>query len=197
VLWLMAEDPQMRPTAREILEFDLIRKPKEEPRRSTSHASTNSRTKSGGESDRLSPDSFGVSGASSERDISETLPGLGLDMLSLSDSIPPAGSAPSVSTGRIICEACQTRCQCPAELSNVGTGRKAMDDMNHTRRSPSAKDHPSRPVSSKTSRSELEHRLKEESDKVKRLEMSMANIRAENKALLDRIEALEREKGMS
>ncbi|KAH7057531.1 kinase-like domain-containing protein, partial [Linnemannia elongata] len=30
VLWLMAEDPRMRPSAREILEFDMIRKAKEE-----------------------------------------------------------------------------------------------------------------------------------------------------------------------
>lgn len=193
VLWLMAEDPRMRPTAREILEFDLIRKPKDEQVGSSIHVSTDSRPRSSrAESSGLSLPSLGVASSSSERDISEVLCGLGSDIQPLSDPNLLAGLE---LLGRIICETCQVQCRCPAEADDLELATKASGDLSQPRRNSISKDHhPPRSMSSKASRSELERRLKEESDKVKRLEMSMADIRAENKALLDRIEALEKER---
>ncbi|KAG0006143.1 Eukaryotic translation initiation factor 2-alpha kinase [Modicella reniformis] len=194
VLWLMAENPRMRPTAHELLEFDLIRKPKEEPIGSPAPVSTGNRTKNSECS--MSPAFLDVTDFQSKREPSEALRGHGLDTISLSDSNPPAELALPVGTGKILCEACRARCQCQVKADDdVGSFVVARSDQDQPGGSPSFKDHhPSISISSKTSRSELKQRLKEESEKVKRLEMSMAEIRADNKALLDRIEELENER---
>lgn len=177
----------MRPTARDILEFDLIRKPNEQIGRSV-HVSTDSRPKSSsGENSGLSSASLDVTGSS--KDTLETS-GLVSDTQPLSDPDPLTGFG---LLGRIVCEPCQVRCRCPAKVDDVELNTKASVDLNQLRRSSiSESHHPLKSMGSKVSRSELERRLKEESDKVDRLEMSMADIRAENRALLDRIEALEK-----
>ncbi|KAF9170632.1 Eukaryotic translation initiation factor 2-alpha kinase [Mortierella sp. AD010] len=207
VLWLMAEDPRLRPTASEILEFDLIRKQKEEPIILSAAANPN-------------PTSVAVSTETESPGVkktSESFRGLGL--------VSPVPVNPNIvsSTGMIIepcvtreiCEACQSRCQCsePAVATAVATAAavnaaaagvignptdpSAATDSGQGKSRHQKGHRSSKSVSGKISRSDLEQRLKEESEKVQRLEMSMVAMRAENKALLDRIQALEYEKEMS
>ncbi|KAF9355889.1 Eukaryotic translation initiation factor 2-alpha kinase [Mortierella sp. AD094] len=207
VLWLMAEDPRLRPTAREILEFDLIRKQKEDPIILT--AATNpSRTSV---VEPVEAENLGI------KKISETFHGLGLD-----SPVPAhpniessAGLTMEPCVAREICEACQSRCRCSetdvaAAAATAAAVNAAAADIVDNLTDPNVatnsgqgkarhlKGHrSSKSVSGKSSRADLEQRLKEESERVQRLEMSMAAMRAENKALLDRIQALEYEKEMS
>ncbi|KAF9107467.1 Eukaryotic translation initiation factor 2-alpha kinase [Mortierella sp. AM989] len=203
VLWLMAEDPRMRPTAREILEFDLIQKHKEEPIIITTVV------------EQVEPGDQTKNGV---QNILEAFHGLGLD------SPVPVTPTFKASDGlinescmaRVICESCQSRCRCSetvvaaAAATVAATNAVAAEDIaNHAietnvainsdqDKSRHRKGHrSSKSMSTKSGRADLEQRLKEESDKVRRLEMSMSSIRAENKALLDRIQALEYEKEMS
>ncbi|KAF9904344.1 Eukaryotic translation initiation factor 2-alpha kinase [Lobosporangium transversale] len=231
VLWLMAEDPRMRPTAREILEFDLIRKSKESPlfpSGVTSMASNESQREAGAGKGRDINIicSYGREGSTSEevglRMSNETLEKLqGLELSASSELMGPVAleatntaNACAEYTTRKICEDCQSRCRCfEKDISNhtsdfttgdnngdfmnknsIHRGFKSSSTISTTNRS----HHSSKSLSStKVSKSELEQRLKSESDKVKRLEMSLEAMRAENKALLDRIQALEHEKEMS
>ncbi|KAF9539118.1 Eukaryotic translation initiation factor 2-alpha kinase [Mortierella hygrophila] len=221
VLWLMAEDPRMRPSAREILEFDMIRKAKEEAM-NVSQSSTPTENDISSGSSRRGP------GQRAEGRQKEDLYGLGL--------LTETGvSKPKVSSlkGKSICEACQARCRCsspsnssrPSSASVVpssdpsgfidpsmpGTGvsieaesitpkpkskdtSKRFSSSSHGRGHRSSK---STSMSQKLSRSELEHKLTEETERSKRLEMSLEAMRAEQKALLDRIQALEYEKDLS
>ncbi|KAG0017011.1 Eukaryotic translation initiation factor 2-alpha kinase [Entomortierella chlamydospora] len=207
VLWLMAEDPRLRPTASEILEFDLIRKQKEEP--IILSAATNP-----------GPTSVAVSTETESPGIkktSEAFCGLGLDSpVPVNPNIVSStGMTIEPCVAREICEACQSRCQCsePAVATAVATAAAVnaaaagvidnpIDSSAVTNSGQGKTRHQkghrsSKSVSGKISRADLEQRLKEESEKVQRLEMSMAAMRAENKALLDRIQALEYEKEMS
>lgn len=221
VLWLMAEDPRMRPTAREILEFDLIRKVKEDA------------TGVGYEGGAPTEDNNDVSSASTPRG-----PGRGVegrqkeDLHGLGLSTDTDVCKPWVSslTRKPICEACQARCQCssssppsssvsisPSSGSNAGGfvaplvhGTSVSTEANAS--TPKPRESNKRLLSSsqggrghrssksisnsqwKPSRSDLEQKLGEETERSKRLEMSLEAMRAEQKALLDRIQALEYEK---
>ncbi|KAF9907895.1 Eukaryotic translation initiation factor 2-alpha kinase [Linnemannia zychae] len=239
VLWLMAEDPRMRPTAREILEFDLIRKVKEEVSTvatsgSVGEATTEHESESQTEQHRRSGSVDGVGHGK------EDLHGLGL--LNGMDTVAKAGIDGSEScvtrvsslTGKPICEACQSRCRCSssplpsssavAPLSSSsssvapGSDKSPVDQIisgnigiepetkvkskDPSKRLSSSSGHHSRghrsskSISQKMSRSELESKLNEETERSKRLEMSLEAMRAEQKALLDRIQALEYEKDL-
>ncbi|KAI1295849.1 Eukaryotic translation initiation factor 2-alpha kinase [Mortierella claussenii] len=275
VLWLMAEDPRLRPTAREILEFDLIRKTKETPQHHHHHhhhhhrqphtnGSSSSSHQGGSQQDsHMGPKPAFTSSASvtpatpehpgrkSNRDsgsgeqvsldlkyrTADALCGLGLDSTpSTSDLAASEATKTMVAcaacTARVICEDCQSRCRCKerthgemeradtamaaaaaAAAETIITTTAAVDtaipatdiptivkseesnEARNDRSSGSKKHRPSKSMSSnKTSRSELEQRLQEEGIKVKRLEMSMEAMRAENRALLDKIQQLEYEK---
>ncbi|KAF9934788.1 hypothetical protein FBU30_000082 [Linnemannia zychae] len=222
VLWLMAEDPRMRPTAREILEFDLIRKVKEETMTDNMHIEN--------EGGSTIPKLY--SEDSSHRH-NENLLGLGLstkDTVSSSNGEKDIDSSiqrVSSHTGKPICEACQARCRCSSETSSSVLNAPGVDNghesqikfekvgggangtsSSHTKHKDSSKRHlsssnhsrghrSSKSISQKLSRSELEHKLTEETEKSKRLEMSLAAMRAEQKALLDRLQILEYEKELS
>ncbi|KAF9430876.1 Eukaryotic translation initiation factor 2-alpha kinase [Entomortierella beljakovae] len=221
VLWLMAEDPRLRPSAREILEFDLIRKQKDEPvvisttvnlsapsrvdHSTTTNTNTNTTTQTSNPSVKIIP---------------ETIHGLGL---SSTMSVNPTISSTGASTvephaTRVICEDCQARCRCHESLvaaaattaAAAAAAAAAVDSCsnckmmspdvtsNNEKGKSSQKGHrSSKSLSSRSSRIELEQRIKDEQDRVQRLEMSMKTMRAENKALLDRIQELEYEKEMS
>lgn len=219
VLWLMAEDPRMRPSAREILEFDLIRKVKEEAASVSSSGTPTGNDGSSGSSRRRS-------GQQAEGRQKEDLHGLGL----LTETAVPKPRVSSL-TGKSICEDCQARCRCSSstspppssyivpssDLSGLidqsmpGTSisieaesstakpkskdaSKRLSSSSHGRGHRSSK---STSTSQKLSRSELEQKLTEETERSKRLEMSLEAMRAEQKALLDRIQALEYEKELS
>ncbi|KAG0261886.1 hypothetical protein BG011_000583 [Mortierella polycephala] len=204
VLWLMAEDPQMRPTAREILEFDLIRKPREETTADPVVVSEISkRTSSDGDPQDISA---GVQDSSEMMNLLKELQGLGLS----ADTVHPTCPGPA---SAVICQKCQSQLQ-PSEAAQsikntsdakdtiIGSTAASCDTALKTSKSDPTKRHsrghrPSKSTSSKSSRAELEQRLAEESEKVKRLEMSMTAMREENKALLDRIQVLEYEKELS
>ncbi|KAF8984683.1 Eukaryotic translation initiation factor 2-alpha kinase [Entomortierella lignicola] len=212
VLWLMAEDPRLRPTARQILEFDLIRKQKEEPAITIpvvdhSHAM-----------DKPIDVEAPVPAP-------EALHGLGLDSSILANPNPNPNPNPTFVPSatlvmqpcatREICEACQSRCRCNETAVTAAAATESavtvavvdavdnQNDSNNTSNSNQGKarhrkgHRSSKSMSTKSSRGDLEQRLKEEGDKVQRLEMSVAAMRAENRALLDRIQALEYEKEMS
>ncbi|CAO3563154.1 unnamed protein product [Mortierella alpina] len=253
VLWLMAEDPQMRPTAREILDFDLIRKSKEDPatfsRTTTStFATSTARVEEAGGDHQgrtaaaaVAVDSHdghfaldGVGGIVAEI---ENLEGLGLLVSDLAAASELTSSALK-SAARVICEGCQSRCRCFEPLKrhsakpevaaglvndeevdgeNDGQSRfvdslithSSHDNNTNAKKSERSKrphhrgHRSSKSISSSTlltsklPRTELEQKLSEESEKVRRLEMSMAAIRAENRALMDRIQQLEYEKETS
>lgn len=220
VLWLMAEDPRMRPSAREILEFDMIRKAKEE-------ATSNSQNSTPTGNDGSSASSHRGSGQQVEGRQKEDLHGLGL----LTETSMPKPRRSSLK-GKPICEACQARCRClsstsspPSSVSVIPSSdlsglieqsmpgssvsieaesntakskskdaSKRLSSSSHGRGHRSSK---STSTSQKLSRSELEQKLTEETERSKRLEMSLEAMRAEQKALLDRIQALEYEKELS
>ncbi|KAG0293293.1 Eukaryotic translation initiation factor 2-alpha kinase [Dissophora globulifera] len=204
VLWLMAEDPRLRPTAREILEFDLIRKlgPGDESS-SISGGGTLAEGGASGSSGRGRDAASGGLGTETGYPQDSKLP------LPLTTS---GGAGAIATTGRLICENCQARCRCPetpvpehmvvvtdSVVQPIDTVGPILPNKSHHRGHHHHRAHhrSSKSVSSKTSRAELEQRAKEEGEKVKRLEMSMAAMRAENRALLDRIQALEQEKAMA
>ncbi|KAF9184262.1 Eukaryotic translation initiation factor 2-alpha kinase [Haplosporangium sp. Z 767] len=201
VLWLMAEDPQMRPTAREILEFDLIRKPREEIVSDPVVASeTSKRTSSDGDPQGISA---GVQESSEMLNLLKELQEFGL---SANMAHPDPASV-------MICQKCQSQLRPSEEAQSIKNTSDAKDSIIgnatascgtalKTSQSDPTKRHsrghrPSKSTSSKSSRAELEQRLAEGSEKVKRLEMSMTAMREENKALLDRIQVLEYEKELS
>ncbi|KAF9585057.1 Eukaryotic translation initiation factor 2-alpha kinase [Lunasporangiospora selenospora] len=236
VLWLMAEDPQMRPTAAEILDFDLIRKHKEETAHpglscpataSETNASRDKATTTRGSNTNESPNGEDVQCFAP----GETLPrtekdrdsppgnareskrasrqGLGVITTKLPDP-------PSLLSTRIVCERCQARCRCSIHdqgdeledvLTHLGSIVSAQRDASKRQSVESVGsiagggDEGRRLSRSRSSKSRkhknLEKKLDEESEKVKRLEQSMTAIRAENKALLDRIQELEYEKELS
>ncbi|KAF9930925.1 hypothetical protein BGZ67_005565 [Mortierella alpina] len=254
VLWLMAEDPQMRPTAREILDFDLIRKSKEDPATfsSTTTPMFTTTTEIVGETGK---DHQGRTIAAAAATLSHgghpkldvvggavaEIEGLGL----LASNAATASSLTSVvikSAARVICEGCQSRCRCFEPLRHQdakpetaaglvkdeddgenGGQRVGIDSLkghnnssnnnissssstskgekskrqNHRGHRSTKSTTSSTLLTSKLPRTELEQKLSEESEKVQRLEMSMAAIRAENRALLDRIQQLEYEKETS
>ncbi|KAG0271439.1 Eukaryotic translation initiation factor 2-alpha kinase, partial [Linnemannia exigua] len=255
VLWLMAEDPRMRPTAAEILEFDLIRKVKEESGTTTAIGGTPTEDEGGSmtasaashhhhhhhDHHRHRRVSGRVDGHGSGK---EDLRGLGLltdtDVNKSGGSGGSDSSTPRVSslTGKSICETCQARCRCsmsplPSSLSTIAptsgsvglvdqkmsenTGAKAeaeaeanpskvkpkdpskrLSSSSHHGHGHSSRGHrSSKSISQKMSRTELENKLNEETERSKRLEMSLEAMRAEQKALLDRIQALEYEKELS
>jgi len=223
VLWLMAEDPRLRPSAREILEFDLIRKPKEEtsggPVTTTSTTTTttlNGSSPAGGDSMATpTPASVSIGNGKSKREElksnrkTQDLVGLGLVNAEKSDN----SSSACGTLSRVLCEGCQVQCQCPrsAEKSIAAsvpteTATTTTATENHSTRSDSKS---LASVASPTHRRTAskvktgtdgsspmveQHQLTEQTEKVKRLEQSMAALRAENKALLDRIQELEFEK---
>ncbi|KAG0218154.1 Eukaryotic translation initiation factor 2-alpha kinase [Mortierella sp. NVP41] len=215
VLWLMAEDPRMRPTAREILEFDLIKKVKEE---STSISADSTPT----ENDKGSAQSKHRSGRGEDGGNKEELHGLGL--LTETDASKSLGGSDSLLsrisslTGKSICQACQSRCRCTTPGSSLsiapesvgapvdqvvpGNGESEID-VDKLKAKDSSKRHSRGHRSSKStshksgSRADLEQRLMEETERSKRLEMSLEAMRAEQKALLDRIQVLEYEKELS
>ncbi|KAG0198565.1 Eukaryotic translation initiation factor 2-alpha kinase [Mortierella sp. GBA30] len=238
VLWLMAEDPRMRPTAREILDFDLIHKPKEEfptipTTPSPSPLLTSMRGLFSTATDDYRPKKI-------ERTTEHTKDLGGGDRHGRSagdDALLESGS-PSVimpdhpvGLTRVICEGCQSRCRCflgplkdegaksstltdedlqedadPAsksinsccvEPSKPLSDEKSKRHQHHRSHHRSTKSTSSSSLASKASRSDLEQRLTEEREKVRWLEMSMAAIRAENRALMDRIQQLEYEKELS
>ncbi|KAF8932153.1 Eukaryotic translation initiation factor 2-alpha kinase [Haplosporangium gracile] len=225
VLWLMAEDPRMRPSAREILEFDLIRNVKEEVT-NVSAGGTPTENNAGS-----SASSHHGSGQRPEGRMKEDLHGLGL--LTETDVSKPRVSSLK---GKPICEACQARCRCASSfssspppatssasnapssgiagpidqsMSRISGGGEAETKTDKPKSKDASKRLPSsshgrghRPskstsTSQKLSRFELEQKLMEETERSKRLEMSLEAMRAEQKALLDRIQALEYEKELS
>ncbi|KAF9955482.1 hypothetical protein BGZ72_003705 [Mortierella alpina] len=247
VLWLMAEDPEMRPTAREILDFELIRKSKEDPGAFSNTATptfttTAVVTETGSDRQgRTSATAAAALGRHGTQDVVGSnvaeigdLEGLGL-MVSDAAAASSLTSTVLKSVARVICEGCQSRCRCFEPLRQqdakleTATGLADSKDggepdghghlidspkgfsskHNTSSNSEKSKRHHQRGhrstkstssstlLTSKLPRTELEQRLSEESEKVQRLEMSMAAIRAENRALMDRIQQLEYEKEMS
>lgn len=219
VLWLMAEDPRLRPSAREILEFDLIRKPKEEAGGGSTTTAT-ATTLNGSSPTRgasmatptLASMSVGNGKSNGEalksNGKSKDLLGLGLMNLEKSDNDGNACRAFS----RFLCEGCHVQCQCPRnEEKSIATGATeettttpTATETHSARRSKSLASGSSPTHRKTTSKVQIgtddtlpmveQHLLTEQSEKVRRLEQSMAAMRAENKALLDRIEELEFEK---
>ncbi|KAF9271713.1 ornithine decarboxylase antizyme with +1 programmed ribosomal shift Spa1 [Mortierella alpina] len=245
VLWLMAENPEMRPTAREILDFDLIHKSKEDPATfsSTPTPTFTTATPRAGEADSEHPGRNAANPAPHDEvftqdiigDVAEVedLDGLGL-LVSDTSAASALTSSILKSVARVICEGCQSRCRCFEPLSHqganseIGAGsvndeseagghRHCIDSLKgnnsnsntSSNRNEKSKRQPHRGhrstkstssstlLTSRLPRTELEQKLSEESEKVQRLEMSMAAIRAENRALMDRIQQLEYEKEMS
>ncbi|KAF9128374.1 Eukaryotic translation initiation factor 2-alpha kinase [Mortierella sp. 14UC] len=244
VLWLMAEDPRMRPTAREILEFDLIQKVREEASSTMAMGGTSAGNDEGGSAKEHHPRSGKVDGVGRGK---EYLHGLGL----LNDKDAAAKPASGVSdssmarasplTGKPVCETCQARCRCSSSIphssssssvappspssssvtpgfgsgpvdqimsENNGTeadtkmkskdpSKRLSSSSSHHGHSHSRGHRSSKSISQKMSRTELEYKLNEETERSKRLEMSLEAMRAEQKALLDRIQELEYEKELS
>ncbi|GJJ75183.1 hypothetical protein EMPS_07541 [Entomortierella parvispora] len=220
VLWLMAEDPRLRPSAREILEFDLIRKPKEETATSTAAATCSVTGAVHGSSptgvtSMVTPTPASVSkgnGTSKNEELKSNgqakrdMLGLGLmNAENLDSNINGCGAL-----ARILCEGCQVQCQCPRSVENSpithvpveSTVTATEDDATRCDKSLASGSHPThRRTSSKLKAGKDSpspkmdyNQLAEQTEKVKRLEQSMAALRAENKALLDRIQELEFEK---
>ncbi|KAG0100071.1 Eukaryotic translation initiation factor 2-alpha kinase [Podila epicladia] len=187
VLWLMAEDPRMRPSANEILEFELFRKPREDSV-STSLVS---------EDDRRGESTSVERGKDLDNQLNaatDVLHGLGLTAAGTGLKASDSGSAFPASGEQ--CEKCTARRV--AKLSRKegdkiksGSGHQFKDDIS---RSSSRRSKFSKPMSS--SETDLQQ-LVNESSKVKRLEQSLTAMRAENRALLDRIQELEYEKSMN
>ncbi|KAG0052342.1 hypothetical protein BGZ83_002735 [Gryganskiella cystojenkinii] len=184
VLWLMAEDPRIRPSAREILEFDLIKKPKEELQLPL-----------GGPSPSISPTNGGSKSdskrrKSTEKDSRSDLLGLGL--------LDPGQSANGgTGTGRVLCKGCQVKCRCITNQESPSCDPETNTSDTMQASCSNAKSHRrsgSRSVEKTMTDPKL---LTEPTEKVKRLEQSLAALRAENKALLDRIQELEFEKAQS
>lgn len=174
----------MRPSANEILEFELIRKPREDSLPTLE-----------------SEDSHGKSNPERGKDLNDqlnaataVLHGLGLTTASTGFNNRSGGSASPASGDQ--CEKCKARRV--AKLARK-EGDKSRSGSDHR-----SKDDTSRSTSSRRSRlsklmcsSETDpRRLENEGSKIKRLEQSLSAMRAENRALLDRIQELEYEKSM-
>ncbi|KAF9396724.1 Eukaryotic translation initiation factor 2-alpha kinase [Podila verticillata] len=186
VLWLMAEDPRMRPSANEILDFELIRKPREDslPTSLETEDSHGKRTSDRGKdlNDQLNA-------------ATAVLHGLGLTTASTGLDDGNGGSASPVSGD--LCEKCKARRVAKLSRKETDKGRsgsdyRSKDDV--SRSTSSRRSKLSKPMSN--SETDL-RRLEKEGSKVKRLEQSLSAMRAENRALLDRIQELEYEKSMS
>ncbi|KAG0033684.1 Eukaryotic translation initiation factor 2-alpha kinase [Podila clonocystis] len=186
VLWLMAEDPRMRPSANEILEFELFRKPREDSLPTSlvpedDHGKRTSSERGMDLNDQLSA-------------ATAVLHGLGLTTATTGLNKNSSGWT-SLASGEL-CEKCTARRV--AKLSRKGadpikseSGHRSKDDSS---RSTSRRSKLSKPMSS--SEADLQQ-LVNESSKVKRLEQSLTAMRAETRALLDRIQELEYEKSMN
>ncbi|KAG0039837.1 hypothetical protein BGZ82_006539 [Podila clonocystis] len=186
VLWLMAEDPRMRPSANEILEFELFRKPREDSLPTSlvpedDHGKSTSAERGMDLNDQLSAATAVLHG------LGLTTAATGLNKNSSGWTSPASGE---------LCENCTARrvaklSRKGADPIKSGSGHRSKDDSS---RSTSRRSKLSKPMSS--SEADLQQ-LVNESSKVKRLEQSLTAMRAENRALLDRIQELEYEKSMN
>ncbi|KAG0349101.1 Eukaryotic translation initiation factor 2-alpha kinase [Podila humilis] len=232
VLWLMAEDPRMRPSANEILEFELIRKPKEESSLSSSYPVTeDSRSGTGTVAPAKVPVTERTKDLNDQLDAATAvLHGLGL---STTASTSKKGVNETGIVGNDegnICESCKARRLAklhrrladrgnissnidsqPGVTGDGGDGNYDDDGLNisfrsengnsrgtgqhnSSKRKKNKKNNDNDQTTIMSSSESDRQRLVNESSKVKRLELSLAAMRAENKALLDRIQELEEEK---
>ncbi|KAF9426811.1 hypothetical protein BGZ94_005989 [Podila epigama] len=205
VLWLMAEDPRMRPTANEILEFDLIRKPKEDASLLGGLGAPGAAA--GSAKDTLDRSSQGTNDVQSKTVVEErkndlddqlnaataVLHGLGLTENERPSTQNKSNSPISSMSGKHLCEDCKARREAK-QLRKQG-GEKSRHDQSspRSRRGDIEKSRSGKVMMGSSSEADLQ-RLAKESDKMKRLEQSLAAMRAENRALLDRIQELEQEK---
>lgn len=176
----------MRPSANEILEFELIRKPKEDSL-PTSLETEDSHGKRTSERGKGLNDQLNAATA--------VLHGLGLTTASTVLNNGNGSSASPVSGD--LCEKCKARrvaklSRKEADKSRSGSDYRSKDDI--SRSTSNRRSKLSKPMSN--SETDL-RRLENEGSKVKRLEQSLSAMRAENRALLDRIQELEYEKSMS
>ncbi|KAG0356172.1 Eukaryotic translation initiation factor 2-alpha kinase [Podila minutissima] len=185
VLWLMAEDPRMRPSANEILEFELFRKPREDSLPTSLVPEDDHRGKSTSvERGKDLDDQLNAA--------TEVLHGLGLT--TAGTGLKKSDSDSTFSVSGELCEKCTARRVAKLsrkEADKSESGHRSKDGIS---RSTSRRSKFSKPMNS--SETDLQQ-LMNESSKVKRLEQSLTAMRAENRALLDRIQELEYEKFMN